>query len=444
MEYTNEIPAAAYGVCRKTMIQPRHLGGEFIHSNDPAAYLLNPETGRYEQGGDRNQCLHVTGITQCAGRWKGLYNMPDSKRIVIDSPLKPITPAKGEFILINALLDSFTACELDEDSREQKRHLLAWIRSAAESFYKNEPTAAPVLILRAQNPNQTDAASLIVKHIIAPLLGDGIEDLKPYLTDDKAKITAQGQTAALLYAEDLQTPSADTRRDNYIKTAIFSTTKSINAQEEIINNYMASAFCFKPLLRTVIFTRDSAPYIDLTQPEDKSKIMMLYINKPTLNSKDSTLNELAKQCRQELPAFLYYLLNEHPEDLDACGYISSPCIRLKQKADFLRAISGALQPAAYCKLAKTVYKLATLFIMEHASKDTATLYYTRPNTMEVFKHVTACANALNMPLPAKDWTAKNLEIALNHCARYYSAYIFQDAAGGWNLNLPAIERDLMP
>lgn len=408
-----------------------------LKDTTPATFTYDATQNRYIQGGNFNEALHVRGITTCAGRTTGLYSVGSREKdlVIIDSPLRFITPAKGDFKIIDSLLDSFTACESAAESATQKAQLLAWIRDAVQAVTTGTDTGAPVLILKPQD--DTPAGEFIVKHIIKPLLGDCIGELSQYYPckgeSDYKPITAQKETACLLYDPAACFSNITPARTHHLSDLVTKFNTGFTITERIHEKYYGdTGITFKPIYRAIIETCHELPFIDPRKKVDRERVCLLYVNKPILYTKNKTLDALAEDCKEQLPAFLHYLLNEMPESKPG-GYISPTARRVMQRDQF---IAKKTQQGAE----RIFYKIATILILDQEGQPKTT---SRENTFSLFRSITKAAKAYNMPLPAEEWTPDTLQSALDICLKKYPAYLTADDGGGWMINLPAIEREIL-
>lgn len=438
MQYKNTIPAAVYGTARKAT-HTAYPGAEPKPTTDPKEFTWNEKAGTYEQGGDRNKSLPISALVQCAGRLPGLYES-DGKQICVDSPLICMEPAAGEFKLIDALLENFTTTPDEAESAEQKAALLAWLRTAAKAVMQSEAASVPVLVLRPQEPEQAEHAAFIVSSIIKPLLGNLQADLAPYLYPQGHQLhhalTAQSEAAALFFAY-LPQGSCDSRGQAYHTHDLLEKMTSARTFPERVHMHSYTANSqqqLQPIFCPVIVTTTGAPYISDTTHGKQVPAVMLHVNKATINRSAKSMNALAADCQEQLPALLHHLLTELP-DAEPASYISPSFAREEQKAALQVASKNHPHERAF-------YKLATLLIL--ATTGTPCEVYNAADILELYKTASAIAKELKMPYPCPDWMPDKLKACLTHCAKLYPAYITDKQAEGWTINLPALARDIMP
>lgn len=437
MIYTNTKPQTVYGISRNA-VTPRPFSTP-IPTTEARAFSLNPETGLYEQCDDRNTAVDVSAVIQCAGRLTGLYHRTQegimNKNLAVSSPLKSITPAPGDWPLILAMINAFTNSDSEAEAAEQKAHFMAWLKHAAQAVQNSQASPAPALILRPRDKNP-NAADFMVKHIIASLLGDVIEDFTPYLLPQGRpgwqKLTAQSTPAALLYADKPTFSPQDYAANIHIKDLL--------NRLATIDTYIESVFpkiynCnseqrLKPIFRPVIFTMAGTPFFETGR---EAPAVMLNINKPTLLSKESALKDLARRTRAELPAFLHFLIHEE-QDTTPAPYISPSFYRAHQKAAFLTKYKSEYNPE------HTFYRLGTLLLLTQPAAGQACQH---ASTLDLFRCAITAAKDLSMPLPAANWTPDKLHSVLKHCAKHYPAYLATNNGGGWTIHLQAMEKDIL-
>lgn len=407
----------------------------------PAVFTYDPATNRYNKGGDYNKATKIKGITTCAGRLTGKYRLSDldHDEVIIDSPLRLIAPTAGDHNLIDSLLTAFTCTDNQEESEVQKQQLITWLQHAVKALYTGNQTAAPVLVFQPQEAT-APASPFIVENIIKPLLGDIAAPLSRYYapsgTADFKHLTAQGESACLLYdpAADFEhlRPAWSTRLES-----LFIALNTADPRVEYLfdtYHYDSLKIKLKPIYRAILESPHGVPFLNLSQENHKNLVCLLSVNSPTLARSEEALKALATECREQLPAFLYYLLNEAPENTPA-GYLSPAASRAAQKAKFFKLKAENINIRAF-------YKIATILILAQDS-DTGAKTASRESTFDLFRSITKAAKAYNMPLPAHEWTPEELQCILKQCAQQFPAYISQTESGGWILNLPAIERDIL-
>lgn len=435
MIYTNTTPQTVVGPSTLAA-HPSNAGG----TTTPAVFTYDPETNRYYQGGDRNKAEKVKSVTTCAGRITGKYSLSDlhTDIIIIDSPLRLITPAAGDYKVIDSLLTAFTCTDNQEESETQKQLLISWLQHAVKALYTGNQTAAPVLIFQPQEA--APASPFIVENIIKPLLGDTTAPLTPYFTPSGAegytKLTAQGEAACLLYDPAADFENLRPAWGSHIESLFRDINTAQTRQEYIFKcvPYSDHLLKLKPIYRAALESPHGVPFLNLNQEKHLALVCLLYVNSPTLARSEKSLNALAAECREQLPAFLHYLLNERPESTPA-GYASPSALRVAQKAAFIREKTANVYTRAF-------YKIATILTLEQDSS-TGAKTVSRENAFDLFRDITKAAKAYNMPLPAQEWTPDELQSILDHIAPKFPAYLSQVEGGGWMIHLSAIERDIL-
>ena len=436
MKNTNTTPLYVYGYSPLAVQITGH------RETRPATFEYSPDINRYTQGGDHNKAKRVKGITTCAGRITGLYMTGENENdpVIIDSPLCLITPKKGDFKLIDSLLSSFTACDKDAESEEQKRIILTWIQHAAMAVYNGMSTGAPVLVLMPQDVTLTSAGAFIVENIIKPILGGMSADFSRYYPcsgeTGHTPLKAQGESACLLYDPAACFTSCNTARKGHLVDLFGKINRPFSSRERIIDScYNESATTtFTPIYRAIIETCQELPFIDPNNENHRSSVCVLHVNKPTLGSSPKALDALAAECREQLPAFIHFLLNDMQRNTPK-GYISPSAYRYTQRIRFIKEKAAENNT-------RIIYKLATILILSQ-EEEGKTKSASRMSTFSLFSDITKAAKVFNMPLPAKDWSPDILQGALDDCLQKYPAYISSDSGGGWIINLPAIEKDIL-
>lgn len=435
MIYTNTTPQTVIGPS-PLATHPEHSGG----LTSPAVFTYDPETNRYYQGGDRSKAEKVKSITTCAGRLTGKYSLSDlhSDAVIIDSPLRLITPAAGEYKIIDSLLTAFTCTDNQEESETQKQFLISWLQHAVKALYTGNQTAAPVLIFQPQEA--APASPFIVENIIKPLLGGIAAPLARYFnpsgTEQYTQLTAQGESACLLYDPAANFKNLRPAWSTHLET-LFHNLNTVKTLQEFIFKRIPNKeqlLKLKPIYRAALESPHGVPFLNMNQEKHLAHICLLYVNSPTLGRSEKSLNALAAECREQLPAFLHYLLNERPESTPA-GYASPSALRVAQKAAFIREKTANVYTRAF-------YKIATILTLKQDS-GTGAKTVSRENTFDLFRDITKAAKAYNMPLPAQEWTPDELQSILDYIAPKFPAYLSQVEGGGWMIHLSAIERDIL-
>ena len=250
---------------------------------------------------------------------------PNTKTLYLKEQ-KLITPKKGDFTTIAALLKSITTepgkiPDADESaaiSRLQYDYLIAWCAHAVKTLYAHQfDPGALLLFVGAPDTGK----SFLIKSIFAPMLATPHPaDCSQYLAE--GKFNADWAHCALLTADDKGTFfKVSTRRQasEHLKALLAPVPHAITGKGA--NTYYDYIFwrfiiCANPTYLDKIILEVNSSTAD--------KIAAIYCNRINVpgypNKTQEERAELEQAISSELPAFIHYLLHEYINPSPATRY----------------------------------------------------------------------------------------------------------------------------
>jgi hypothetical protein len=257
-------------------------------------------------------------------------------KVLVTKPTKIITPEKGAFPVINAILNGLV--------RDKRKYIDAYVKNTYEGLELCLETGkndyGPVLVLAGP---KNCGKSLFQLHILTPLLGGRAENPYQYMTGDtpfNSELTGAGH----LMLED-ESAAKDIRTrvkfGTYIKKfAANKMTKSHGKRKEGISVF--------PFQRLSVSVNDESEHLEVLPPIDESlsdKIIILRcfpfkLPMPTATPREKMAFEAT--IAKELPAYIHWVLNEFetPEEIKASANESRYGFKIFQDPEILEAIEG--------------------------------------------------------------------------------------------------------
>jgi hypothetical protein len=237
-----------------------------------------------------------------AGYSKGIYSFDDSRVLVTNSP-RIIRPVKGAWPTINRLLTGMLGLA-------QLEYFYGWAKHAYESLATTKFQPGQMLVFGG--PKDT-GKSFVQAHIITPLLGGRQSNPYQYMT---GMTTFNGE---LFKAEHLaisdEMPATEDRErlafGNAIKKLVSEEKHRLHAKNREGVNLTAP-----PFWRVTMSVNDEPEdLMQLPHPRTSmlDKLMVFYVGMPDClpDGVSVTREMFAETIRRELPAFVYFLANEH-------------------------------------------------------------------------------------------------------------------------------------
>ena len=260
-----------------------------------------------------------------AGYRTGLIEYNGNKILITRGP-KLIDPVKGDFPTIAEYLDGML--------QEQRIYADCWLHLAATPIYNCKPATGQVLVL-AGAPDT--GKSVFQKFLVTPMLGGRVAMPYQYMIGDTTF------NEDWFSAEHLMIEDEGAGKDINTRNLFAAKLKQIAVNEDHRNHGKGSkALYLPPCWRATVSVNDDPEHIRVLPPIDSSVKDKLIILKVYDGATVKLVERLggraafAAKIKEELPAYLYWLLNKFqiPGELKAT--------RLSMKAfqhpDILEAI----------------------------------------------------------------------------------------------------------
>lgn len=242
-----------------------------------------------------------------AGHKAGIHDLWGQRVLVKTSP-RLVTPVKGDWPTIKALVEGL----LDGEQHEQSGYFYAWLKIAVDTLYNGGPgNFRPGQCLIFAGPRNS-GKSRLQHQIVTGLLGGRSADPGPYMFG-RTDFNSEMFSAEHLCMEDPATTTLTKDRvffGEMIKQICVNDTQRLHRKRE-------EALTVAPFWRPTISVNDDPDkmrILPLLTPDMKDKIMLFHVSQKPLPMPTSTLDERAAfraQIAQELPAFAWWLLHEH-------------------------------------------------------------------------------------------------------------------------------------
>lgn len=250
-----------------------------------------------------------------AGHPKGPRTVNGSLILVTTEP-SLIAPRQGDFPILQALLHGMFA----SDGDAQLTHFYGWLQNALRCLHSRTRKPGQVLVIAGP----AECGKSLLQTIITWLMGE--RESKPY-----AYMTgATDFNSELFAAEHLRLDDEQASTDMRARRAFGARVKELlfgHAQRMHAKN--RDALTLDPIWRMTITLNEEPESLQVLPPLDESledKFIILRASKKPMPMPTGTTEQtaaFAATLRQELPAFIHWLMNEFviPEALenDRCG-----------------------------------------------------------------------------------------------------------------------------
>ncbi len=282
------------------------------------------------------QMRHKVDFAGPLAGYKSGVTEQNGLKVLVTKPTKIITPVKGEFPVINAILNGLV--------RDKRKYIDAYVKHTYEGLALCIETGkndyGPVLVLAGP---KNSGKSFFQQHILTPLLGGRAENPYQYMTGEtpfNSELTGAGH---LMLEDESAAKDIKTRVKfgTYIKK--FAANKMAKSHGK--NKEGVSVF---PFQRLSVSVNDEPEHLEVLPPIDDSlsdKLIILKCFQVTLPMPNITPREkkaVDDAIARELPAYLYWVLNEFkiPEDIKASEKESRYGFKIFQDPGILEAIEG--------------------------------------------------------------------------------------------------------
>lgn len=237
-----------------------------------------------------------------AGHRKGLHHL-QGRHVLVTDEAKLITPHAGQYPLIQ----SFMRGLLDDPQHDQCSHFFGWLNTALETLYAGGIRPGQCLALAGPK----DCGKSLLQTLITEMLGGRAASPYRYMSG-QTTFNSELFGAEHLVIED-EIPTTDIRSRRALGAQIKSMTVNVQQSCHAKNRI---AVPLRPFWRISISVNDEPEFMMILPPLDESladKIILLKCAKKPMAMPTCTLEQREafwKALVAELPAFLYWLLNE--------------------------------------------------------------------------------------------------------------------------------------
>ncbi len=249
---------------------------------------------------ETRRARYVDLVMNIAGLHSG-YRVIDSRRILVRESPRLITPAEGDFPVIEALLYGLLG-------KEQTPFFVAWIKNALQCLMKGVQRPGLVLFLVGAGGS---GKNFFQDYFITPLLGGRQGDPRGYLfqtSDFNSELFGCEHLA-------LQEPTGSTRTE---ERQLFGERLKVIAANETHRCHPKGreAITLAPFWRLSVSMNDDPDKLrilpNLNAPDLCDKVLLFRVLKASMPMPTGTDEERAAfvaAIKAELPAFVHYLLN---------------------------------------------------------------------------------------------------------------------------------------
>jgi hypothetical protein len=245
---------------------------------------------------------NVEFVTQMAGYSKGVYSFPGGRILVPKSP-EIIEGVKGDWSFIRGYMEQFF------ETPEQLEHELGSLSWARKALINGTMASRQATAYAGEHGCGKNAYLSLVK---TPILGGRSANPFQYMV---------GQTAFnldIIKAEHLIISDQLPLTDYESKVTFGSKIKDLCVnREQRLHAKGKDAIIVEPFWRISIALNDDDDSLSILPPLDDAileKMMLFRVGKPNCLPKGSSIDAqrvFASAIRKGLPAFIYYLENEH-------------------------------------------------------------------------------------------------------------------------------------
>lgn len=247
------------------------------------------------------QCRVLDLVMNLAGLAAGVHDL-DGRRILARESPRLITPAEGDFPVIEAMLYGLLG-------KEQTPRFVAWLKNGLECLAAG--IQRPGLVLIIVGPGNS-GKSLIQHHIITPLFGNRHADPSGFMFE-KSDFNSELFGCEHLLMED---PATSTRTE--ARQFFGERLKAIAANEthRCHPKNREAVTALSPFWRLSVSLNDDPDKLrilpNLNAPDLADKVLLLRVMKGEMPMPTATNEQRAAfraAIAAELPAFAHYLLN---------------------------------------------------------------------------------------------------------------------------------------
>jgi hypothetical protein len=280
-----------------------------IHKGIPKAATKDPETGEPIGPNPLDEAMsliartsNVELVAQIAGYSKGVYSLAGSRVLVPKSP-SVIQGKQGAWDFLKGFIHQFFASEV------QTEHVLGWMSWARLSLVKGTFSPGQALVLAGE---QGCGKNAFLELVVTLILGGRSANPFQYMV---------GQTsfnADLVKAEHLMISDQPPALSFEDRVTFGSKMKDLTVnREQRLHPKGRDAVTVTPFRRLSIAVNDDEDSLSILPPLEEAileKMMLFRVERPDCLPTDSSIHaqrEFAEKITKDLPAFIYYLENEH-------------------------------------------------------------------------------------------------------------------------------------
>ena len=258
-------------------------------------------------------------MTAASGRSSGLYDENGTRFIVTKSPIY-LPARKGAFANISRFLDGLLAHEDD-----QRDVFLGWLSSSIINLRnggKRQANNSPAQMIHiVGEPNS--GKSLLLKNILKHIFGGRMASADPLFDQKQTQFNAETFGSELLFLDDSPVLKADFASRQIFGERIKTHTVGVGGN---YRGMYQDNINIQPWWRLVRMMNTEAGTLATLPPMDEGVEDKIILLKAASMSQgplagemllDGWFEKLAEKIENELPAFIYYLLNDYklPEHL---------------------------------------------------------------------------------------------------------------------------------
>jgi hypothetical protein len=253
-----------------------------------------------------------------AGYRPGLIHYNGNKILITRGP-NLITPVKGEFPAVREFIDGMLQGQVEIEGKLWEQSILAycWLHLAVTPIYSREPMTGQVLVLAGAKDT---GKSVFQKLLVTPMLGGRMAAPYQYMVGD----TTFNQD--WFAAEHLMIEDEGGSKSIEARNGFASKLKQIAVNEDHRSHgKTTNAVYLQPCWRATVSVNDDPEHIRILPHIDNSMRDKLIILKAYegatvgLVERLGGKEEFRAKIKEELPAFIYWLLNDFqiPAELKA-------------------------------------------------------------------------------------------------------------------------------
>lgn len=277
----------------------RKLRSDGLSRQVPDGGRLSPLEARLLEVQEDHQVSYAGPL---AGHWAGLVENNGNRVLVTSSP-SLVTPAKGEWPLLDAVLRGL----LEHEGCDQRPHFHGWLKVAEAALRSRNPQPGQVLVLAGPR----ECGKSLLQSLITEVLGGRSAKPFQYMTGVTPFNSDLFAGEHLVMEDDQPFTTLAARRDfgSRIKDMTVNRDQRLHAKGR-------DAIVLRPFWRVSFSLNDEPENLMALPPLDESimdKISLFLCRKAEMPMPSVTAEERARfwdALREELPAYVHWLREE--------------------------------------------------------------------------------------------------------------------------------------